>query len=174
MTRSVTPDLIRGLPAFVPSRTEGGSRLKAGMTLEEQRSRLRIVVAHLRREGVHAVELALVADEGVERDFDGAAVEVAVEVEDVGFEKLLRRLEGGADAEIGDAGVLAAIVEDHAHGIDAVARPLIVAELKVGGRIAKLAAALVAGLDDAGDRIGAAQHSGGGGGVAGDERLSDP
>jgi hypothetical protein len=29
----VTPDLIRGLPAFAPQQ-QGGSRLKAGMTVE--------------------------------------------------------------------------------------------------------------------------------------------
>ena len=74
------------------------------------------------------VELLLVADEGVERDLDRAAVEVAVEVEQMRLEQLLRRVEGRADAEAGDAGMLAAVVERHAHRIDAVARALVVAE----------------------------------------------
>ena len=68
------------------------------------------------------VELLLVADVGVERDLDLAAVKVAVEVEQMRLEQLLRRLEGRADAEAGDAGMLAAVVERHAHRIDAVAR----------------------------------------------------
>ena len=89
---------------------------------------------------------------GVERDLDRAAVEVAVEVEEMRFEQLLRRLEGRADAEAGDAGMLAAVVERHAHRVDAVRGPLIVAEREVGGRIAELAAALVAALDHALDR----------------------
>ena len=44
------------------------------------------------------------------------------------LEQLLRRVEGRADAEAGDAGMLAAVVERHAHRIDAVRGPLIVAE----------------------------------------------
>ena len=43
--------------------------------------------------------------------------------------------------------MLAAVVEPHADRVDAVGRALVVAELDVGGRIAELAAALVAVLD---------------------------
>ena len=49
------------------------------------------------------------------------AVKVAVEVEQMRLEQLGRRLEGRADAEAGDAGMLAAVLERHPHRIDAVA-----------------------------------------------------
>src|SRR6476661_8835452 len=135
--------------------------------------RLRLVLAHGGGESVEAVELLLVADEGVERDLDPAAIEVAVEVEEVRFQQLLRRREGRADAEAGDAGMLAAVLERRAHRIDAVTRPLIVAERHVRGRIAKLPPALVAVLDDALDGEIAGHQLGRRGGVAGLERLAD-
>src|SRR5438105_4719077 len=98
---------------------------------------------------VEAFELLLVADEAVERDFDLAAVKVAVEAEQVRFEQLDRRLEGRTDAEAGNAGNFTAVIKRHANGVDSVLRAEIVAEHKVRGWIAKLAPALVAALDHA-------------------------
>ena len=80
---------------------------------------------------VDVVELLLLADVGVQRDLDLSAVEVAVEVEQIRLEQLLRRIEGRADAEARDAGVLAAVVQRHAHRVDAVLRPLVIAELRL-------------------------------------------
>ena len=73
----------------------------------QQLPRLRLVAPHMGNERADVVELLLVADEGVERDLDPAAVKVAVEVEQMRLEQLLRRREGRADAEAGDAGMLA-------------------------------------------------------------------
>ena len=80
------------------------------------------------------------------------AVKIAVEVEEIGLEQLLRRIEHRPDAEIGDAVEDAAVRQPSAHRIDAEARAQIVAERDVGGRKAELAAALVAMLDHALDR----------------------
>ena len=80
------------------------------------------------------------------------AVKIAVEVEEIGLEQFLGRIEDRPDAEIGDAVEDAPVGEPAAHRIDAVARAQIVAERDVGGRIAELAAALVAMLDHALDR----------------------
>src|SRR6185369_153332 len=113
------------------------------------------------------IELLLLADEGVKRDLDLLAVEIARIVEQVGLEQLDGRVEGRADAEAGNAGMLASVRERRPDGVDAVAGAQIIPERDIGGRIAELATALVARLDNAFDRIVAAHQLGCGGGVAG-------
>src|SRR6476469_1742963 len=140
----------------------------------EQSSRLSFVAPHGGDQRIDAVELLLLADEGVECDFDAAAIEVAVEAEQVSLEEFLRWVEGGADAEAGDAGMLRAIVQRDAHGVDSVFRALVIPEGQVRGRIAQLAAAGVAALDHALDREIAGQEVRGVADVARGERLADP
>ena len=135
----------------------------------QQLPRRRLVLAHVGDEVGDVAELLLLADVGVQRDLDLAAVKVAVEPEQIGLEQLLRRFEGRADAEAGDAGMLgcrprASRAPHRCHIWAADNR-----RGQVGGRIAELAAARVAALDHALDRIVAAQHMGRGGGVAGDQ-----
>src|SRR5947209_19503253 len=101
--------------------------------------RLRFVPPHVGDQRFDVVELLLLADEGVERDLDPLPVEVAVEVEQMRLEELARRLEGWPDAEAGDAQQLAPVLQHHAHRINAVPGPLVIAELEVRGRVAKLA-----------------------------------
>jgi len=66
-------------------------KLGEDLIKSEQMTRLRFVVLHMGNEGVKVVELLLVADEGVQADLDLAAVEIAVEVEQMRLEQLLRR-----------------------------------------------------------------------------------
>ena len=75
----------------------------------EEVARLRLVILHLGDQRLDSIEALLLADIGVERDFDLPAVEVAVEVEEMRLEQLLRRLEGRANAEAGDARMLASV-----------------------------------------------------------------
>ena len=77
-----------------------------------------------------SIELLLLADIGVERDLDLLAVKIAVEIEEMGLEQLLRRVEGRANAEARDAGMLAAVLQRHPNRIDAVSGPLIIAEVR--------------------------------------------
>ena len=56
---------------------------------------------HLRHQCLHAVELRLGPDERVKFDLDMLTVKVFIEVEEIGFEQFLRRIEAWADAEIG-------------------------------------------------------------------------
>src|SRR5579864_9075953 len=93
-------------------------------------------------------------------DLDPLVVEIAIEIEQMGFEELLLRREGRTHPKARDARMLAPVLERHPDCIDPVPRPLIVAEAEVGRRKAKLAAARVAALDHALDRIVAAQHAG--------------
>src|SRR6476661_4745985 len=138
-----------------------------------QLPRHRLVLAHVRDQRLDSVELLLLAEIAVERDLDLAAVKVAVEVEEVRFQKLLRRLERRADAEAGDARKLASVVQRHAHCVDPVLWPQIVAEHQVRGRVAEFPPALVATLHHALDRIIAAQHMGRRAGIALHQRFTD-
>src|SRR5258708_30579961 len=73
------------------------------------------------------------------------------------LEVLLQLADGRAPAEVGD-GVAPAAVDHRAHGIDAEARPEMLAQRHVGGGKADGAAALVAQLDRALDLPGMAQQ----------------
>ena len=75
----------------------------SGWRQSEQPPRLRLVLLHMGDQRLDSVELLFVADEGVEGDLDPAAVKVAVEVEQMRLQQLLRRLERRADAEARDA-----------------------------------------------------------------------
>src|SRR5438309_2598010 len=110
------------------------------------------VAPHVRGQRAAVVELLLLADEGVERDLDPLTVKVAVEIEQMRLEELARRLEGWPDAEAGDARQLAPVLQRHAHRVNAVPGPLVIAEFEVRGRVAKLTPAFVASLDHAFDR----------------------
>ena len=109
---------------------------------------------------VEAGELHLRPDEIDQRHAQGLAVEVAREVEQVDLEILLQLADGRTPAEIGD-GVAPVAVDQRAHGIDAEARPQMLAQRDVGGGKADGAAALVAQLDRALDLPGMAQQLGG-------------
>src|SRR6185369_13518104 len=111
------------------------------------------IIPHVGDEIVEALELLLLADEGVKRDLDLPVVEIAVESEQMRLEQLLRRLEGRPNAEARDPRMLRPVVERHAHSVDPVPWPLIIGELDVRGRVAELAAAPVAALDHPLDRI---------------------
>src|SRR5438309_6992578 len=63
-------------------------------------------------------------------------------------------------------------IERHPHRVNAIFGPLIVAERQIGGWIAELAAAGVAFLDHALDRIVAAQQPRRLAGLAGDQRFA--
>ena len=75
------------------------------------------------------------------------------------LEILLDLAEGGAAAEIGH-GIAPHAVDQGAHGVDAEARPQMLAQRHVGGREADGAAALVAQLDRAFDLPAMAQQLG--------------
>src|SRR5947209_16878813 len=96
---------------------------RAGEDLRQQTPRRRLVVTHFRDQRFHVLELAFITDEGMQRDLDLPAVEIAVELEQMRLEQLARRLERRADAEAGDARKLAAVIERHPHRVDAVPRP---------------------------------------------------
>ena len=68
----------------------------------------------------------------------------------------------------------APVVEPHSHCVDAEGAAAGSRRAQVRGRIADLAAALVAVLDHAFDRERAAEQSRRGAGIAGGERLADP
>ena len=74
------------------------------------------------------LELCLRAQVMVQRDFDGLAVKVAIEAEQMGFKQLLR-LEHRAVAEVGYAIILAVIRKAYSDRVDAVRGPQIGAEL---------------------------------------------
>src|SRR5687768_16803745 len=112
--RSMVP-----LPSLRPGRNSGQ---------RQQAPRRGFVRPHTLDQRRHVGELLLLADEGVQRDLDPAAVKVALEPEQMRLEQLLRRLERRPDAEAGDARMLAPVVERHPHRIDAVFRPLVVRE----------------------------------------------
>src|SRR5687768_15959931 len=84
---------------------------------------LRGVLVHLDDEGAEVVELFLVAQLGDEFDFDVAAVEVFVEVEQMRFEQWLGSEHSGARAQArhGRARRAEAV---HPRGVDAAERRL--------------------------------------------------
>ena len=105
------------------------------------------------------------------------AVQVAVEVEDVGLDPALAHLEGrvGADRDrrdrrsaVSSERAAPLVQPDHPAGVDPVGGhrgPRLGAQVR--GREAELAAALVAALDDAVDAVRAPERCGGGRHVAG-------
>src|SRR5687767_3543348 len=86
----------------------------------QQSLRLGTIPVHLRRQRLQAIELRLGPDEMVKRDLDPLAIKVTVEIEQMCFQQLLRRVEHRAGAEVGDAGILMLIVDPHAHRVNAV------------------------------------------------------
>ena len=125
-------------------------------------------------EGVEGIEADLVADAGDEADVEGAAVEVAGEVEEVDFEVAGGggEVDGGAEAEVGDAWEDFG-VEDDVDGVDAGRGELFGFEGEVGGGEAEFPAELSAEDDIAEDGVGAAEEGGGGGEVAGFDGETD-
>src|SRR5687767_9988672 len=69
----------------------------------EHSASFRAIGFHLRLERLEAVELRLRAEEAVEGDLDLLAVKVARELEEIGLEQLLGRVELRPHAEVGGA-----------------------------------------------------------------------
>lgn len=145
-----------------------------GSVKGEQMPRLRFVLTHMGNQSLDVIELLLVPDEGVKRDLDLSPVKIPGKVEEVRFEQFLWRLERRTDAKARNAGMLASIVESHAHGVDAVSGSLIVAERHVRSRVTELTPAAVAALDDPFHREIAAEEPRRSRKIAGLERLADP
>src|SRR6476661_21251 len=95
--------------AWFPSPAKLGRNLRD----RQQPPRRRLILAHLCDQRFHALELPLLADEGVEGDLDPSPVEVAFKIEQMRLEQLGRRIEGRADAEAGDTRMLASVIERH-------------------------------------------------------------
>src|SRR5271169_3627619 len=107
------------------------------------------------------IEFRLFPDEADEGDVEGLAIEVAIEIEQEGFQERRAIVEGRAAAEARDAvDPLAATADPHR--IDAVLEAAILVEPDIGGGIAEVAAALLAMDHFAGNEPGAAAEHGGG------------
>ena len=85
-------------------------------------------------------------------DLDALAVKLLVEIEEIGLEQLLGGSNIGRVPRLATPSSRRPSAKPAAHRIDAEARPLVAVERDVGGRIAELAASLVAMLDHALDR----------------------
>ena len=125
-------------------------------------------------EGGEVGEFFFVAEFFHEGQFEFGAVEVAGEIEEVGFDVDLRRGLGarGAEANVQRGGVrgVASARED---GVNAVGREDLCARVEVGGGEAELAPDLIAGNDGAGEGVGAAEHLTGGVEAAGADGFAD-
>lgn len=119
-----------------------------------------LVSAHLCNERLDALEPPLLADEGVKRDLDLAAVQVSRKIEQVRFEKLLGRIEGGTNAQARHSGMLAAVLDRHSNRVDAVPGPLVITQGQIGGWIAKFAPPRIAFPDNPLDCEVAAEEMG--------------
>ena len=134
------------------------------------------VVDELGPDGFDAVELALAAQEVLEADLGRFAVEVALEVEEVGLEQRVvgvlvkRRPAPEIDGARVD-GPVGSLVAAGVHTIGGQAHR--VGHVDVGRREADLAAALVATDDGAPHLVGPSQHPGGELDVAAGERPPD-
>src|SRR4029453_1784822 len=114
----------------IPTRSKRGRRLGKRAAQREARNRVACsdlcqlrartvgVFAHLGGERVRRGERCIGAQKFDELDVDLLTVEVAVKVEQVGFENGLPRAESGTDADIA-CGVMAAWAVIDAHGGDA-------------------------------------------------------
>jgi len=116
-------------------------------------------------------------DEPFELDFDGLAVEVFIEIEDMDFEAGFRLglglVESGAVSQVDDGWQRFAL-DDGFGGIDAEWGEDQTIDVEVGGGEAELTAQAVAELNDGGDGVGATEHLAGVGDLAGGDEFADP
>ncbi len=125
------------------------------------------VLADLVAKGVEGRKLEFGPELEHETDFDGGAAEVGGGVEEMDFEAHLGfgLLEGGAEAEVDDGGLLL-IRGERPGGIDAVRREDTSREEQIGGGEAKLPTELVPRDDGAAEAIGTAEQTAAAGQVA--------
>src|SRR3546814_19820764 len=77
------------------------------------------------------------------------ALEIAREIEEIGFEQFAGRIEGRADTEVRRAAQHAAAGQPPAHRVDAVSGAHVIGEPEDGGGIAEITHALVPHFDPA-------------------------
>ena len=125
-------------------------------------------------EGGEAGEFFFVAEFFHEGQFEFGAVEVAGEIEEVGFDVNLRRglRARGAEANV-QRGRVRGVASAREDGVNAVGREDLSARVEVGGGEAELAPDLIAGNDGAGEGVGAAEHLTGGVEAAGADGFAD-
>lgn len=99
--------------------------------------------------------------EGLE--FQGLPVEVALEIDEVGFSPGFRESlgDGGTGAQVESGREGAAVGKEGAAGIDAAGRQDQAGDVEVGGRDTPLTSEALAGLDSAAKRVGSAEEEGG-------------
>ena len=103
----------------------------------------RLVLPHRDDEVVEAVEFGFAANPVHEADFECLAIEVALEVEHVGFEQRCAVVDGRASTEARDPTGALQPASRHGDSIDAVRQPRRTIEPHVGGRVAERAAELL-------------------------------
>jgi hypothetical protein len=125
----------------------------------------------LGQEGVGRGEALFGSEEVEGLKFQGLAIEVALEIEEVGFGPGFRESlgDGGTGTQVEGGGEGTAVGEEGAAGIDATGRQDQAGDVEIGGRDAPLTSEALAGLDQTGKGVGSAEEVGGlGEGTGGD------
>src|SRR5688572_23601745 len=149
------------------------ARCRAVLMFQEDGTRLLGIVVHLRRQRRQIREFHFVTQLGDELDFDAAAIQLLVEVEQMGFEQRLHAGHGRPRTQarhrrprmIGDA--------VHPGGVDARKRRGLAGEAQVGGGKSERPAEFLAGNDMPVDRVGPAEETRGGHEITRHQRFAD-
>ena len=154
--------------------------LKCYLTAYHRKSAAKLIPRILEIDSLPAAaksDVAHGAQEIHQGDAQVPAVEIAVEVEDMGLQDDLGVIEGGAAAQVGDPVAplrIAASVDAGADRVDAERRQQEFPGEQVGGGEAHGLPALVAGLHPPFDLERAAEQPGGGGRIAVAQAFPDP